>query len=644
MRELAARPRAGVQRSRRRTRRLPEPAEPAQPGALAAMLLPGFLERYGDRIEPEHAEVCETLRRRRSTPGPATAGRRWGWSTATTASTTCCSPPTAARSSTGRRSPGARSMLDGAYFIGGGAVGRGAAGPRARHSSAPTTTSSSRRASKNFDWRACWDEYRRQTFHGLLMAIVAVDGRRADRPRRRDVHDVARAQRAADPRPRRARAAARSRSAQAGRRCGPDAARRGAAHRRAPSRCGTRAGTSTRSATTARSASTCASGDCPNQGDCALHRADLRTRPPDDHARRLRGAAADVDDDSQRDRDRRRCTRRSTARSRCERFRVALEGTGAGASTSPARCCATRPATPIEIALDLRWMTDGEPYAWRQSTRYEIPCRVDRDGRIGDETIEPQRRRASATTHGGRATGGPTTGCGARSTSTTAPARHAVGVPQIPGYGVGYVQRDGEVDRDRGAHRDRGGRRRTVSSTPPRWRSGAVNWSCSVEPLAFGPLLPRGAGRPRHPLPPRDGRVTRRRRALRERLDRVESRPAAVELELRPRHHLPLPARSSVGERSLHTPEVGGSKPPVTVEEGVGTRRRSGRHARLAAVRAERAVLSGGCFGVVGEAECAALGDVELEADVHALAGLESAGWERHCPARANATGPCHAG
>ena len=45
--------------------------------ALMSALLPGFLERYGERIAPEHAEVCERFVAV-STPGRPTAARRSG--------------------------------------------------------------------------------------------------------------------------------------------------------------------------------------------------------------------------------------------------------------------------------------------------------------------------------------------------------------------------------------------------------------------------------------------------------------------------------------------------------------------------------------------------------------------------------------
>jgi hypothetical protein len=39
------------------------------------------------------------------------------------------------------------------------------------------------------------------------------------------------------------------------------------------------------------------------------------------------------------------------------------------------------------VALDLAWDTDGAPYAYRMTTRYEIPCHVTGTVRIGDEEL-----------------------------------------------------------------------------------------------------------------------------------------------------------------------------------------------------------------------------------------------------------------
>jgi hypothetical protein len=78
------------------------------------------------------------------------------------------------------------------------------------------------------------------------------------------------------------------------------------------------------------------------------------------------------------------------AQHRCEqpleRFTLKLAGTGESHADHSAPLRAER-GTPVPVALDLTWETDGLPYAYRMTTRYEIPCRVSGTVRIGDEEL-----------------------------------------------------------------------------------------------------------------------------------------------------------------------------------------------------------------------------------------------------------------
>jgi hypothetical protein len=125
------------------------------------------------------------------------------------------------------------------------------------------------------------------------------------------------------------------------------------------------------------------------------------------------------------------------------RFRVVTSGT-AECHEDPSAPLRKEPGDPVDIAFDLTWETEGIPYAWRQTSRYEIPCRVTGTIRIGDEEIAfsgPGQRDHS---------------WGSRDWYTTnwmwsamhfedGTRTHAVGVPEMPGFGVGYVQKDGEI-------------------------------------------------------------------------------------------------------------------------------------------------------------------------------------------------------
>jgi hypothetical protein len=79
---------------------------------------------------------------------------------------------------------------------------------------------------------------------------------------------------------------------------------------------------------------------------------------------------------------------RFDAKHRCEqplqRFRLTLEGTGDSHGDHSAPLRGER-GSPLPVALDLTWETDGLPYAYRMTTRYEIPCLVSGFVRLADE-------------------------------------------------------------------------------------------------------------------------------------------------------------------------------------------------------------------------------------------------------------------
>jgi hypothetical protein len=140
----------------------------------------------------------------------------------------------------------------------------------------------------------------------------------------------------------------------------------------------------------------------------------------------------------------------------------------------------------VEVELELVWETDGVPYAWRASTRYEIPCRVRGVVRIGQETIElegPGQRDHSWGSRDWWAFDWMWSAMHLEDGTHT----HAVALPEMPGFGVGYVQRAGELKEIQtvGAEHEPGagglfGQSSIVSSPPA--------LELDVEPVAFGPL------------------------------------------------------------------------------------------------------------------------------------------------------------
>ena len=70
-----------------------------------------------------------------------------------------------------------------------------------------------------------------------------------------------------------------------------------------------------------------------------------------------------------------------------EAYRIKLEGEGAGFDDA-ADVLRGEIGEKVEMSLDLIWKTDGTPYQWRMTTRYEIPCRVSGKVTVGGETFE----------------------------------------------------------------------------------------------------------------------------------------------------------------------------------------------------------------------------------------------------------------
>ena len=168
-----------------------------------------------------------------------------------------------------------------------------------------------------------------------------------------------------------------------------------------------------------------------------------------------------------------------------ERFHVRLHGVGEAHNdqSAPLR---GEPGDPVDVELDLVWETDGIPYAWRQTTRYEIPCRVTGTVRVGEEEISfagPGQRDHSWGSRDWWAFDWMWSALHLEDGSHT----HAVAIPQLPGFGVGYVQQ-----------RDSIAEISSVEATEKLTPDGLIETArivsqpdgldLDVEPLGFGPL------------------------------------------------------------------------------------------------------------------------------------------------------------
>jgi hypothetical protein len=225
-------------------------------------------------------------------------------------------------------------------------------------------------------------------------------------------------------------------------------------------------------------------GRLPNQGVVLYTAAVCRPGRPSIMLIDPSAPLPDVDDDAQLIE-----TDRLWAKQRCEqpleRFAVRLRGTGEAHDdqSGPLR---GETGMPVEVELDLVWETAGVPYAWRQSTRYEIPCRVGGTVRVGEE-------QSSFTGVGQRDHSWGSRDWWAMDWMWSAlhlqdgTHTHAVGIPQLPGFGVGYVQRDGELMEITSVQASE-----ELSSNglieSARIRSEPDALELEVEPVAFGSL------------------------------------------------------------------------------------------------------------------------------------------------------------
>ena len=448
--------------------------------ALLTGLLPGFLERYGERISPEHAAVCERFvqsidgwaQERRAPLGLVHGDYRldnllfdadgctvvdWqtvGWGPA---------------------------MVDAAYFIGGGVA---LADRRAHEQELVRVYHDEllRLGVKGFTWEHCWEEYRRQSLHGILMTVAAsMVVARTERGDEMFMTWLERnAQQVLDldalsllPEPGAGRPPALR----------PEAADEGR-HEPGPERLWNESWYFDAISDAGDLGLYVRIGRVPNEGLC-LYTACICG--PGRPSIMLIDAAAPLpaaDDDAQVI-----ATDEMHAEHHClqplQRFRVSVAGS-AQAHADPSAPLRGEPGEPIEIALDLEWETDGIPYAWRQSTRYEIPCRVSGSVRVGEEEIAfagPGQRDHSWGARDWWAVDWMWSALHLEDGTRT----HAVGVPQMPGYGVGYVQRDGELTEIESVT---AGEQVAANEliTSARIVCGPPELALEIEPLAYGAI------------------------------------------------------------------------------------------------------------------------------------------------------------
>jgi hypothetical protein len=183
--------------------------------------------------------------------------------------------------------------------------------------------------------------------------------------------------------------------------------------------------------------------------------------------------------------------------------RVRLHGTApAVVHDGPVDVYRGEPGTPTELGLDLTWTTDGIPYQYDVTTRYEIPCLVGGTITVGDEELAVEGHGQRDHSWGVR-DWWDFGWCWFAGRLDDGTRLHGADI-RIPGLrtALGYVQRPGEVvtitglDVTEDADADR-------LPTVARARIEPGDIDLTIEPVAFGPLV----------LTAEDGRVSRFPRA-----------------------------------------------------------------------------------------------------------------------------------
>ncbi len=123
-----------------------------------------------------------------------------------------------------------------------------------------------------------------------------------------------------------------------------------------------------------------------------------------------------------------------------ERFRVVCDA-GGERHDDPAALLRGASGEPAQVAFDLVWETEGEPYQYRIATRYEIPCRVN-----GTVTVDGERHEVRGTGQRDHSWGvrdwWSMNWCWMAGRLDDASRVHAVHIrlPDTPPIGMGYVQ------------------------------------------------------------------------------------------------------------------------------------------------------------------------------------------------------------
>jgi len=455
--------------------------------ALVSQLLPGFLERYGDRIAPEHRALCERLvaslddwlADRRAPLGLVHGDFRLD--------NMLFGAPRSPRPLTvvdWQTVAWGGAMTDAAYFMGSGLriEDRRA---HERELFGEYFDALLAHGVEGLDSEDCWAEYRRLTFAGILMAIVA--SMLVERTERGDAMFMAmlarHSQQALDLAAEDLLPAASTAPPVPLRPAPEDEGR----HAPGPEELWNESWYFDAIAADGSLGAWVRIGLYPNLGVCWYTA--LICGPG-----RPTVAVIDLAAPLPGDGSLRTATSALRAAHRCEqpleRFDVVLDAVGQ-AHEDPAELLRGEPGHPLPVALQLRWETAGVPYAYRLSTRYEIPCLVAGTIRLGDELLELRGAVGQRDHSWGTRDWWSMDWVWSAGHLDDGTHLHAVEVrlPDAPRLGAGYVQPPGGeiLELDGVAASEKLASDGLISSA--RLSLAPAGLDIEIDPLAFGPLL-----------------------------------------------------------------------------------------------------------------------------------------------------------
>jgi hypothetical protein len=473
--------------------------------ALVSQLLPAFLDRYGDRIAAEHRALCERFVQRldgwlQERPGPQ--GLVHGDFRLDNLLFGQAGSPRPLTVVDWQTVGWGDALTDASYFIGGGLPLQ----ERRRHERellAEYHEALCRMGVSGFEWDDCFRAYRRQTFAGVLMAIVAsVLVQRTERGDDMFMAMLARhGQHALD-------LAAEELLDGSGRNAGARLAparphgRDEGRHEPGHEELWNESWYFDAITPDGELGAWVRIGLYPNLGVCwytalacgpgrpTVAAIDFAAPLPSSDGLAVRTAAL-------------------TAEHRCaqplERFALSLQAHARRYEDASA-LLRGEPGEPASLELELEWTTDGVPYSYRLTTRYEIPCLVDGAIRIDGESFALRGAPGQRDHSWGSRDWWSMDWLWSALHLDDGTHMHAVELrlPGAPRLGVGYVQGAGRelLELDRVSASERVAADGLITEAGLRLEPGEQ--ALAIEPLAFAPLR----------LVSRDGRVSHFPRAL----------------------------------------------------------------------------------------------------------------------------------